>query len=326
MTIDAQRGTLSPFTLDGMLESVPLLKRLGCEIDAVSIGQPIDSSEVDPSHWAWIAQQVANNRNRYDGFVVLHGSDTMAYTASALSFMLTGLDRPVVLTGSQLPMGLVRTDARENLITAIMVAMAKGPNGRPRVPEVCILFEDKLLRGNRTKKLSSSDFEAFRSPNYSPLARAGVNIVYRDEVIETRAFNKTWDPKFAMSKQVMSVRLFPGIDLSWLPNAVLVHGTKAVVVETYGTGNAPHDKMVLGPIGQLCREGILVANVSQCVHGTVDMKKYATGQALAEIGVLSGADLTFEAAMTKLMYSLANIEPRNQSTFFTTAQCGELTF
>lgn len=326
MTIDADRGVLRPFTLDRILESVPLIKRLGCAIEAVSIDQPIDSSEVQPEHWAWIAKQVADGRHLYDGFVVLHGSDTMAYTASALSFMLMGLDRPVVLTGSQLPMGLVRTDARENLITSIMVAMAKLPNGRACVPEVSILFEDKLLRGNRTKKLSSSDFEAFRSPNYPPLARAGVNIVYRHEVIETHAFNKPWAPKFEMSTQVMSIRLFPGIDLRWLPQAVMENGAKAVVLETFGSGNAPMNKSVLEPLNKLCKAGIAVVNISQCVHGSVEMEKYATGQCLAEIGVLSGADLTFEASITKLMYALANIEPRNLTTFFNTPQCGELTF
>jgi L-asparaginase len=323
MIRDADTGALRPFALEAVLEAVPLLGRLGCELNAVEVDEPIDSSDMTPAHWGWLVERIAEARLSYDGFVVMHGSDTMAYTASALSFMLQGLDRPVVLTGSQLPMGLVRTDARENLVTSIMVAMEKRPDGRPRVPEVSVLFEDRLYRGNRTTKVSSSDFEAFRSPNYPALARAGVSIRYDDDVVERDSFGCQWAPSTKMERAVMCLRLFPGIDLGWLPDHVQRHGVRGLVIETYGSGNAQRDPALLHALGTLVEAGVHVINVSQCIHGTVDMTKYDTGLRLMEAGVISGGDMTVEAALTKLMYALANIAAPEVAHFLSVPQRGE---
>lgn len=298
MTYNAD-GVLVPFDFEAILEHLPVVRHMGLSFTVTSFRKPIDSSNIKPEHWQGIAQAIARHYHQHDGFVILHGTDTMAYTASALSFMLENLSKPVILTGAQLPVSDPRSDARENLITALEIASAKT-HGKAVVPEVCIYFDYQLLRGNRARKVQSMQFDAFDSGNYPPLAIAGVKIDYNLNLIRpmpTGAFriNDTLDNRVAV------IRLFPGITPSVVNNILQTPGLRAVVLETYGSGNAPSDTWLIQALKEAIGRGMLVVNVSQCPGGRVVQGRYETGRQLEAAGVVSGADMTTEAALTKLM-------------------------
>ncbi|MBK9417363.1 MAG: type I asparaginase [Flavobacteriales bacterium] len=296
-------GTLRPMDLAHLEDQVPELSRIAVDLSSVAFEQPIDSSDMRPNDWVRIATLIGENYADFDGFVVLHGSDTMAYTASALSFLLEGLQKPVVLTGSQLPIGTIRTDAKENLITAIEIAAAKDGDGRPMVPEVCVYFEYQLMRGNRTVKVHAERFEAFRSPNWPVLAEAGVHLRWNPSAILP---HRTGSLKVhtRLDDRIAVIRLFPGIRAGWLRHALSQADLRAVVLTTFGSGNAPTDPDLLGALQEAKDRGVLLLNVTQCVGGRVEQGRYATSQALQSMGVVPGADHTVEAAVAKLMFLL----------------------
>lgn len=307
MVMDPETGQLKPFTLDNIVKTVPELNSFDYEIHSTSFGEPIDSSNVTPEFWIDLCQIIEDNYLNYDGFVILHGTDTMAYTASALSFMLSGLNKPVVFTGSQLPIGMIRTDGKENLLASIEIASEKNEMGEARVPEVCIYFDSYLYRGNRTHKSSTQNFEAFSSPNYPPLAQAGVDIVYKENRIlplEPKRF------KFykKLDRNIQVVTLFPGQPLELLNGLLNYEALSGLVLRTYGAGNSTSNPHFIGLIEKLIARNVVVLNVTQCAHGKIDQNKYASGSQLAKIGVIGGKDITLEAALTKMMVSIGNFE------------------
>jgi len=305
MVRDEQSGTLISFALDDVEHRLPELKALGYQLYAITPIQPIDSSEVEPRHWQSIAQSVSEHYNDYDGFVVLHGTDTMAYTASALSYMLCGLAKPVILTGSQLPLGFPRTDARENLTTAIELAGATDAHGNPRIPEVCIYFDYRLFRGNRASKFDSDKFQAFQSPNYPALAEVGTAIRFQDRFIRP-IDGPAFKLRTGIDSGVAGIRLFPGMSKSVLIPLLESADNRVLLMETFGMGNAPTHSWLLDALRQYIKSGRTVVSVTQCRGGYVDMGRYHSSTALREMGVVSGRDMTFEAAITKIMWLLGN--------------------
>lgn len=303
MWADPSSGALKPMDLAHLEKQVPELERVKVDLEAVAFEEPIDSSDMNPEHWVRLAEIVGENYDQYDGFVVLHGSDTMAYTASALSFLLEGLNKPVILTGSQLPIGTIRTDAKENLITAIEIAAAKDEEGRAMVPEVAVYFEYGLMRGNRTVKVHAERFEAFRSPNWPALAEAGVHIKYdRSAILPHRSTKfKVHD---RLNNEVAVIRLFPGIRPSWVHHALSQPGLRAAIITTFGSGNGPRDPLFISALKEATQRGVLLVNITQCVGGRVEQGKYVTSQAFQKMGMVPGADMTIEAAVTKLMFLL----------------------
>lgn len=302
-----ESGSLVPFNFSKIRDIIPSLQQYDLRLTVISFPEPIDSSNVNPANWADLGYIIHENYAQYDGFVVLHGTDTMAYSASALSFMLQGLNKPVIFTGSQLPMGVMRSDARENLFTAIELAAARE-NGRPLVPEVCIFFDSYLLRGNRSKKLRSSHFSAFASENYPALAVAGILIDYNQSAImpyeegEKLTLKKKFDPNVAI------MTIFPGMTELLVRQVLSTPGLRGVVMVTYGSGNAFTSKWFLDCIQEAIDRGVIFLNVSQCAGGRVLQGRYATSEQLEKIGVVGGSDLTLEAALTKLMFTLGNHE------------------
>lgn len=303
MKQDPQDMTLKPFDFHQILDEVPELKKFALRIDSYTFDPLIDSSDVEPSFWQSLASLIQERYDEYDGFVVLHGTDTMAYSASALSFMLENLAKPVVFTGSQLPIGVPRTDGKENLISAVEIASAKDPEGHPRVPEVSIFFNSKLLRGNRSIKISSEDFSAFKSPNCPPLAEAGISIKYNDSVIRRPL---DWDEHLRISTnldtRVSILKVHPGITPQVMKYFLCGPDIRAAIIETYGSGNAPSRQWFLDIVKEASGMGKVLMNVTQCLSGTVNMDIYATGKALEKAGVVSGADITTESALAKLFY------------------------
>ncbi|MFL5752644.1 MAG: asparaginase [Bacteroidia bacterium] len=302
MMQDPKTGALKPFNFKHLATQVPELNRLDVELDSVSFKQPIDSSNMHPYIWVELAGIIEKSYKRYDGFVVLHGSDTMAYTASALSFMFENLNKPIIFTGSQLPIGIIRTDGKENLITAIEIAAAMK-DGIPLVPEVAVYFEYELFRGNRTLKYNSAHFDAFKSPNYPVLAEAGVNIEYNYSAIRKANGKKTQVHK-NFDNEILILPLFPGISKSVTQCILETTAIKAVILQTFGAGNAPTDKWLIDALKKAIDRNIIIYNVTQCIEGRVIQGKYETSAMLDKIGVIGGADITTEAAVTKLMFLL----------------------
>lgn len=301
MKNDETSGALVPFDFSSIYEEFPSLRRLNVKIDVHTFESVIDSSNVTPQNWCRLAELLQEKYPFYDGFVVLHGTDTMSYTASALSFMLENLAKPVVFTGSQIPIGVLRTDGRENLITAIEIASAYDELGCARVPEVSLYFQNKLFRANRTTKWSAEELNAFHSPNYPPLAEVGVNITYNSNVVR-RVENS--DQKLRISTKidqgVAVIKLFPALSCDMLRQMLSLDGLKGVVFQTYGAGNAPTSDPFIEIIEQAVKRGVVLLNISQCVNGKVEMSLYQTGLGIARAGVVCGADMTIEAATTKM--------------------------
>lgn len=304
MIKDPESGALIPFNFDNIYSQIPSLKLLDYEIDHFCFDPVIDSSNMNPEFWGKLVDVIETNYESYDGFVVLHGSDTMAYTASALSFMLENLNKPVILTGSQLPLGIVRTDGRENFITAIEMAAAKEDE-TPIIPEVCIYFENQLFRGNRTIKFNAENFEAFQSPNYPTLADAGVYIKYHKGNIHKPNFKKLKAHK-NLDNNIAILKLFPGISETAVESILSIKGLKALIIETYGSGNAPTEKWFIDKLKKSINNNIIILNVTQCQGGSVEMGRYQTSETLKKIGILSGYDITTEAAIAKLMFLIGN--------------------
>jgi L-asparaginase len=302
MIKNAETGALTPFNFDTLYKHIPILESINCQISNYSFQPLIDSSNMKPAFWIRLAEVIEENYDKYDGFVVLHGTDTMAYTASVLSFMLENLSKPVVLTGSQLPMGVIRTDGRDNFINAIEIAAARE-DGRAIVPEVCICFENNVMRGNRTSKFNAENFNAFLSGNYPLLAKVGVHIRYFNQYIRMPSNEKLKVHK-KLDTGVAILKLFPGISENVVKNILSIDGLKAVILETYGAGNAPTDKWFINAIADAINSGLTVFNVTQCKGGSVEMGKYETSIYLESIGVVGGYDITTESAIAKLMFLL----------------------
>lgn len=322
MAYDA-RGVLVPFDFSLIMEHLPTLKHLALELTVISFDDPIDSSNIEPKHWQTLARIISDRYDSHEGFVVLHGTDTMAYTASALSFMLSGLSKPVVFTGAQLPITQPRSDARENLITALEIA-SERKNGVALVPEVCIYFNYELLRGNRSKKVESMQFDAFDSGNYPPLARAGVKMDYNFSAIRPPG-KQSLQLLTRFNTNISVLKLFPGISESVVRAVLSTPGLHAVVLETYGSGNAPTSESLLQPLREAIDRGILIVNVSQCLGGRVMQGRYETSRDLQRMGVVSGADMTTEAAITKLMVLMGEFGIERTRMLVTESLAGELT-
>ncbi len=324
MQKDFKTGALKAFDFNKLLKQIPELKLLDCEIQSLSMEQPIDSSDMQPDYWVQIAKLIEKVYNDFQGFVVLHGSDTMSYTASALSFLLENLTKPVILTGSQLPIGDLRTDAKENLITAIQLASLQQ-NGMPVIQEVGLYFEYKLYRGNRTTKISAEQFNAFTSPNYPPLAESGVHLNVQMDALWKPKIKKKLLVHEKLDTNVILIKLFPGLSAETLQYMLQQPKIKAVLLETYGAGNAPSNKMFLQVLEDAAKRGIHIINVTQCSGGRVQMGVYETSVGLQKIGVISGKDITTEAAICKIMYLLGEEISHNLfKTMFETSLRGEL--
>ena len=301
MIENPETGALENFNFAHLLKHVPELKRFNYHISSYQFEPPIDSSDMEPSLWAKIVAIINDNYESFDGFVILHGTDTMAYTASALSFMLENLAKPVILTGSQLPIGTLRTDGKENLITAIEIAAAHDGDS-PIIQEVCIFFENDLMRGNRTSKTSADNFNAFHSYNYPVLAHAGISIHYNLPHIYRSKLKKPLKPHYTFDNNIAILKLFPGMSPLVVENLLKTPQLKGVVMETFGSGNAPSSEWFLKLIREATDKGIVIVNITQCHTGSVEMGRYKTGHHLLENGVISGYDSTTESAVTKLMF------------------------
>ena len=309
MVQDPTDQTLKPFDFKQILDSVPELSKFAYRIDSYSFDPIIDSSDIEPSLWQELAELIASRYDSYDGFVVLHGTDTMAFSASALSFMLGDLTKPVIFTGSQLPIGVPRTDGRENLISSVEIAAAKDGNGHAIVPEVCICFDNMLMRGNRSTKANSDNFRAFRSENCPLLAEAGINIRYNTSIIR---YPESWDAPLhlytKLDTRVSILKIHPGITPQVVRNILLGEQTRAVIIETYGSGNAPSKGWFLDIVKEAAASGKILLNVTQCIGGSVNMDIYSTGKALKSAGVLNGYDCTTESALAKLFWLMGETE------------------
>lgn len=323
MMQDPDTGSLSPFDFDHIYQFIPVLEKVHYRIDNYCFEPLIDSSDVKPAFWIKLASVIAENYEAYDGFIVLHGTDTMSYTASMLSFMLENLNKPVILTGSQLPMGMIRSDGRENFLTSIEIAAGRDDDN-PFVPEVAVYFENQLFRGNRTTKFNAENFNAFVSENYPILAEVGVHIRYNNVYIRKPNFRKL-KLNTALNENVAILKLFPGISRSVVKSLLNAEGLEGVILETFGSGNAPTDDWFIQLLKEAIDGGLIICNVTQCKGGMVEMGKYASSRKLEQIGVISGQDITTESAVTKLMFLLGQYDDKKKITeLFQTSLRGEI--
>lgn len=325
MNRNPQTGALEPFKFEHLLNNVPELEQFKTHIATYQFNPPIDSSDMSPKLWTELTHIIADNYDNYDGFVILHGTDTMAYTASALSYMLENLTKPVILTGSQLPIGQLRTDGKENLITSIEIAAAKHQDGRAMVPEVGIYFNGHLMRGNRTTKQSADNFNAFESFNFPHLVDAGVNIEYNENRILKPDYSKPMTPHFRLDNNVIVFTIFPGIREDLVRHIIATPNLRSIVMRTFGSGNAPQSPWLLKALREATSNGRVVVNISQCMAGSVEMGRYDTGYQLKSAGVLSGFDSTVESAVTKLMYLQARYsDPQQIKDYMSKSIRGEI--
>lgn len=327
MKQDPETLDLRPFDFSQILEEMPELRKFGYIIDTYSFDPVIDSSDVNIEFWKNLTHLIEQNYGRYDGFVILHGTDTMSFSASALSFMLGDIEKPVVFTGSQLPIGMLRTDGKENLISSIEIAASKDRNGHPMVPEVCIYFESQLYRGNRTTKYTAENFRAFRSANYPVLAEVGIHIKFNTAFIR---YPETWGkplrPTYELDPSVLIIKVIPGMKKELLDALVSIDGIRAIVLETYGSGNAPSGSWFTDSVKKAIDRGVIVLNITQCLAGRVDMDAYSTGKSLKNIGVTGGGDCTTEAAVAKLFFLLGQYSDNEDIVYFLKKNIrGELT-
>ncbi len=321
-----QGKNLVPFDFSQIVDNIPELQDLACNLQVRAFENPIDSSNVNKNIWIVIAQEILDNYQDFDGFVVLHGTDTMAFSASAMSFLLRGINKPVIFTGAQLPIGAIRNDARRNLVTSIEIASTKTLQGRAKVPEIAIFFNEVLLRGNRAKKMESSHFDAFKSENYPPLARVGIQVEYFSN--EILPYQSSFLPNMIleMNENVSVLKLFPSIPKNIVETILNTENLEGIVLETYGSGNAPTEKWFVQCLEKAIKKDIHIYNISQCIGGQVQQGRYSTSQQLQDIGVISGRDITWEAGITKLMYLLGqNLSHAQVRDLLSVSLAGEIT-
>ncbi len=325
MANNPETGLLEAVDFKHLMDNTPELEDLNFSVSSYQFNPPMDSSDMGPESWKEITKIIEANYDLYDGFVILHGTDTMSFTASALSFMLENLAKPVILTGSQLPIGTLRTDGKENLLTAIEIAAATE-NGKPAVPEVCVFFENELFRGNRTTKVNADNFNAFRSYNYPSLAHAGIHIKYDYAQIYHAPAGKPLKTHYLLDNNVVILKLYPGISKHVVESILNIPDLKGVVMETFGSGNAPSDAWFFTLLKDAVDRGIVIVNVTQCLGGSVEMHRYKTGHRLLSAGLVSGYDSTTESAVAKLMFLFGHgLTPEQVKEQMNRSLIGEIT-